>query len=230
MAESSVARLHTLADTPQTSGISITLQGGLNPDGFIAQYVTFAYNQPSTYSNKIFVWPAEDNTVPWSNPTSGDGAIASDQPRGDQPVATAIQKRGYILGYAPAPDPSAVCATVFVPAAGQHDPATWEYSSLVITVPYVGIDTISVKYTGLFNYDPAANKNWIGVWRQKQVRYSGDAMATKTITNSSESGQLFIGGLDLRAGETYSVGYFMQPTSKATGRTSLAAQASFTVS
>jgi hypothetical protein len=222
------AQFLTQAASADSRGISITVQPPLSGDGFIAKYVTFPHNLPSTYSNRVFVWDAEGATVPWNQPPNGDAAVPTDSLTGDVPVEMAIQRRGYIIGYAVAPTPAAVCSTVFIPAAGQSNPETWSYRQLSISVPAVGIDTIQVSYKGLPTYDPAATGNWIGIWRGSEVRYSGDPLKAAPITRPEADGTLFLGELDLKIGNDYSVGYFMWPC-KQGGRTSLSAMATFRV-
>jgi hypothetical protein len=221
-------KLLTQAAAPDSKSVTITVQPPLSGDGFIAKYVTFPHNLPNSYKNYIYVWDAEGSTVPWNQPPNADAIIPTDSLTGDAPVEMAIQRRGYIIGYAVSNSPDSVCATVFIPAAGQSDPATWIYDQLTISVPAVGIDTVQIAYQGLPVYDPAASGNWIGIWRGSEVRYSGDPMKSVSIKNPEADGTVFIGGLDLRVGTEYSVGYFMKPENNG-GRTALAAITTFRV-
>jgi hypothetical protein len=115
-----------------------------------------------------------------------------------------------------------------MPANEQDNPKAWEYANVDLSVVYVGTNFIQLQYTGLVGYTPQTNKNWVGLWLGGQVPWSGDPIKSLKVTpDQPPSGYLYMDGIDLLIGYQYSVGYFM--VDQATGRTSLAASATFTV-
>lgn len=210
------------------TSVSISLQGVPSAQGAIVAYTTLPANAPKTYGNHIYVWQTTDNVVPWAKSPEGDTAIDTDSSQSVQPITFGFEQKGYIIGYAVAATPQAVVSTVYMPPNGQTDPKTWQYAKADIGVVYYGTNLVQVQYTGLPQYSPATNKNWIGLWQGPQVPYSGNPMKTVNVTQDAPPiGYLNITGVSLYIGVSYCVGYFMVDAAK--GRTSLAAQATFTV-
>lgn len=213
-----------LADS---NAVQISIAGIPTGDGANVQYVTLPATDPKAFSNHLYVWQTTDNIVPWKKPVDGDTAISSSSSTSAQQLKFAFEQKGYIIGYAVAPTPQAVCSTIYLPANKQDDPTAWQYTNLKLEVVYVGTNLVQVKYTGLPQYQPATNKNWIGLWQSPQVPYDGDPVAKLSLSNDAPSGYATIQGVTLLIGYSYSVGYFMVEPVK--GRTSLAAGATFTV-
>jgi hypothetical protein len=210
-----------------SSHVSISIQGVPTGEGVIVHYVTNTANRPKSNGNHIYVWQTTSNEVPWSKDPDGDTAVSSDSSSSDQPVEFAFEQKGYIIGYAVAPTPQAVCSTIFIPAGQQDNPEAWVYNDIDISAPYVGINTVQIKYDGLQSYQPASNKNWVALFQGSNVPYSGDWIKKVDIPGDTYNGYVFIRDVTLLIRTTYSVGYFMvEPT---TGRTSLAASTTFTI-
>jgi hypothetical protein len=210
------------------SSVTISIQGVPTAQGAIVNYITLPGNNPKTNGNHIYVWQTTQNTVPWNKTPDGDTPVPTDSSSSTVLAKFPFEQKGYIIGYAVAPTPNAVCATVYMPANKQNDPSSWQYASLDVSVVYVGTNLIQVKYDGLQLYTPASNKNWLGLWMGNQVPWSGDPIKAVNISQDApSSGYAVIDGVNLLIGVSYVVGYFMvDPKS---GRTSLAASASFTV-
>lgn len=213
-----------LADS---NSVKISIGGIPTGEGALINYVTLPANDPKGFGNHIYVWQTTDNIVPWSKTPDGDTALASSSSSSTQQVKFDFEEKGYIIGYAVAATPLAVCSTIYIPADKQSDPSAWQYADTKLEVVYVGTNIVQMKYTGLAQYTPATNKNWIGIWQSPHVPYSGEPMAKISITNDAPSGYGVIQGIKLLIGYSYAVGYFMVDPVK--GRTSLAAAASFTV-
>ncbi|MCK5057203.1 MAG: hypothetical protein KAT34_11145 [Candidatus Aminicenantes bacterium] len=211
-----------------SSTVTLTIQGVPFATGAIANYITPPGNEPKSFANHIYVWQTTANQVPWAKTPAGNTAVNTDSSTSTQKVGFDFEQKGYIMGYAVAPTPQAVCATVFMPANKQTDPTAWEYSKLTMEVVYHGTNLVQVKYGGLAGYTPQTNKNWIGIWNGGTVPYSGqDPIKTVTISSDTPNGYAIIEDIKLLIGNTYSLGYFM--VDLPSGRTSLAATASFSV-
>jgi hypothetical protein len=223
-----MAELQKFLGAAAGSAVQITLQGKPGAQGAIVQYITLPGNQPNSNGNHIYVWQTTQNIVPWGNTPDGDTPVASNSATSTQLAKFPFQQKGYIVGYAVAPTPKAVCATIYMPANEQDNPKAWEYANVDLSVVYVGTNFIQLQYTGLVGYTPQTNKNWVGLWLGGQVPWSGDPIKSLKVTpDQPPSGYLYMDGIDLLIGYQYSVGYFM--VDQATGRTSLAASATFTV-
>jgi hypothetical protein len=210
------------------NAVKISIQGVPTDQGTIVSYNTMPANAPKTYANHIYVWQTTDNAVPWAKSPDGDTAINTDSSASTVPVNFSFEEKGYIIGYAVAATPNAVVSTIFMPAGKQTDPTAWQYAQVGIDVVYYGTNLVQVQYTGLAQYLPATNKNWIGLWQGPQVPYSGDSLISVNVTKDAPpSGYAVLQGVKLLIGLSYSVGYFMVDPVK--GRTSLAASATFTV-
>jgi len=210
------------------SSVKITLQGVPTSQGAVVQYTTLPGNQPNTNGNHIYVWQTTGNAVPWGNKPDGDTAVSNNAATSTMLAKFAFQNKGYIVGYGVAPTPKAVCATIYMPAGGINDPKQWQYANVGVDVVYVGTNLIQVQYTGLADYTPQTNKNWIGLWLGSQVPWSGDPIKSIKVTpDFPSSGYAYMDGIDLLIGLQYVVGYFV--VDQATGRTALAASSTFTV-
>jgi hypothetical protein len=210
------------------SAVEIKIVAPVQPSGVAVNYVTSQVNKPQTYANNIYVWKTTSDNVPWGTVPDGNTAVESDTPVSTQFLDFPfLVKQDYIVGYAVAADPNAVCSTVYVPAATQSDPSTYVTTDTTISINSWGNNYVQVKLDGLGNYSPSGNKNWVGVWALDHVPYSGDPIAKTNVSLSSAHGLIYIGGVALTIGSTYSVGYFnFMPTSPA-GRTALACSATF---
>jgi hypothetical protein len=220
---------HVIALTNSSNlAVTISIVGVPSATGAIVNYITMPANQPQSYGNHIYVWQTTDNIVPWSKPPAGDIAVNSDSSTSTQFVNFKFEDKGYIIGYAVAPSPQAVCATIYMPAGKQNDPTAWQYANVGLGVAYVGTNLVQSKYAGLTAYLPATNKNWIGIWSGPVVPYTGDPIATTPISvDAPSSGYAILQGIPLLIGYSYTLGYFTAGTPA--GRTALAATASFTV-
>ena len=208
------------------SAVEIKIPGSVQAHKTPVQYVTSQVNQPQAYANHIYVWKTTSNNVPWGTTPDGDTAVASNSPVSTQDVVfDFLVGQDYIVGYAVAADPNAVCSTVYIPQATQSDPSTYVTSDTTISINSWGNNYVQVKLTGLGNYSPSANKNWVGVWELDHVPYSGDPIAKTNVALTSAHGLIYIGNVPLTIGSTYSVGYFM--AASPAGRTALACSVTF---
>lgn len=211
-----------------STSVQISLQGVPSSTGAIVNYITLPGNNPKTNGNHVYVWQTTDNIVPWNKAPDGDTAVPTDSSSSTFQAKFAFEDKGYIVGYGVAPTPNAVVSTIYMPAGQQNNPAQWQYGALSTQIVYVGTNLVQVKYNGLSLYQPATNKNWVGLWMGAQVPWSGDPIKIVNVTQDAPpSGYLIIDGISLLIGVSYVVGYFV--VEPKTGRTALAAASSFTV-
>jgi hypothetical protein len=213
----------------ESTAVNISIVGIPTAQGVLVNYVTDTSNQPKTFANHIYVWQTTSNAVPWNKTPDGDTALASDSSTGTQQVQFDFEDKGYIIGYAVAPTPKAVCATIFIPQGQTQNPAAWQYDRVTEKVVAVATNLIQSQYHTLTLYTPASNKNWVGVFLGAQAGYYAPIVKKQMILTDAADGFVVIEGVRLLIGTTYTVGYFMVDESSTNGRTSLAASSTFTV-
>lgn len=218
----------TVAANAATS-VSISLIGVPTGQGVVVNYVTDTANQPKANANHIYVWETTANTVPWNKAPNGDTPLQSDSSTSTQMVSFDFEDKGYIIGYATAPTPLAVCATIFIPQGKQTDPTAWQYDSVTANVVAVATNVVQVKYHTLDQYLPVTNKNWAALFLGAHANYSGPFMKKASIASDSSDGYLIFEGVKLLIGTTYTVGYLMVDEAGTNGRTSIAASSTFRV-
>lgn len=208
------------------SAVAIKIPAPVQPSGVAVNYVTSQVNKPQTYANNIYVWKTTSDNVPWGTDPDGTTAVASDTPVSTQFLDfDFLVGQDYIVGYAVAADPKAVCSTVYIPGASHDDPTSYVTSDTAISINSFGNNYVQVKLSGLGDYSPSANKNWVGVWSQDHVPYKGDPIAKTDVALSASGGLIFIQGVPLTVGSVYSVGYFT--AAAPAGRTALACSVTF---
>lgn len=215
--------------TATTTSVTIALKGVPTGQGVIVNYITDTANQPKTFANHIYVWQTTSDTVPWNKTPDGDTPIESDSSTSTQFVTFDFEDKGYIIGYATAPTPKAVCATIFIPQGKQNDPTAWQYDRVTAKVVAFDTNIVQVQYHTLDQYTPATNKNWVALFLGQHANYGGSFVKKQMIVTDSRDGYVVIQGVKLLIGTTYTVGYFMADETSTNGRTSLAASSSFTV-
>jgi hypothetical protein len=208
------------------SAVEIKIPAPVQPKGVAVNYVTSQVNKPQTYANTVYVWKTTSDNVPWGTDPDGTTAVESDKPVSTQFVNFPfLVGQDYIVGYAVAADANATCSTVYIPGKSHDDPTSFVTSDTTISINSFGNNYVQVKLSGLGDYSPSGNKNWVGVWENDHVPYSGDPIAKTNVSLSSTKGLIYIPGVPLTIGSTYSVGYFMAAAPG--GRTALACSATF---
>jgi hypothetical protein len=211
------------------SAVQLLIPTPVQKDGVGAHYVTQQTNLPQKYANNIYVWKTTSDNVPWGTDPDGTVAVATDAPVGIQFVKYPfLLGQGYIVGYAVGANPTMTCTTVYIPADSPDDPTTYVKSETTISINSYGNGYVQLKLAGLGNYSPSSNKNWVGIWENDHVPYSGDPIAKADVSLGTSKGLIFL-PVPLTIGSTYSVGYFVAPAPAAApvGRTALACSATF---
>ena len=190
------------------------------------KYITIPNNQPKAYGNHIYVWETSANSVPWDKPPKGDTAITSDEATSTQKIEFDFQiGSGYIIGYAVAPTPNAVCATIYIPDGQLKNHAKWEYSKTTIGEPQVFKNMVLLTCKSLPDYYRGKNKNWVGIWKKESVPYNMVPMKCTPLDNDDQEITAKIEDVTIVIKSVYSIGYFM--VDYLTGKTSLAATTTF---
>jgi hypothetical protein len=210
-----------------STGIAISIPVAPSALGVIVSYLTDAARAPSSFGDQLYAWQTTSNTVPWNKGYAGAAAVPSDASSGSVYLGFPYEQLGYIIGYAVATSPRAVCATVYIPQGATGDPARWAYGNVSCSMIYATSSLVQVNYAVLADYLPASNRNWVGIWQGTSVPYQGEPLGWSYVPADAQVGSVIVQGLGLTINTSYAVGYFM--ADRATGRTALAAQATFTV-
>ncbi|MCD5364301.1 MULTISPECIES: hypothetical protein [Chromobacterium] len=207
--------------------VFVNVVGVPMPDGVLANYVTDTANQPRTFDNRLYAWESSASQVPWDKSPVGKAALLDDSSSSTRVLNFDYEAKGYVIAYAVAGTPQAVCASVYLPAGEQDNPAAWVYDGVSLQTVYVNSNVLQLKYQVLTAYQPKAAGNWVGIWQGSAVPYSGDPIRSMPVPRDDDSGYLALDGLQLTINTSYTVGYFMQALPL--GRTSLAASTTFTI-
>ncbi len=212
-----------LAMSSATSAtINMANRGTKQGEGVNIQYTTFAGNKPQTFANQIFVWESDSPNIPWSRDPIARTPIGQDQYTYTQFVKFNYQVGvGYVLGYAVANNPSAICSSLFFPANDQPG----QSQQLTISMGDYGPGFVEIGYNCLEDYDPAANNNYIAIWQAPQAGYQGGQMSAANVQYHNVRGQATIMNVNLQVNSTYSIGYFMAKAPA--GQAAMAAQLTF---
>lgn len=204
--------------TATSTGTSVTAPS-VTPTDILLSYNTLPGNQPSTYSNTVFIW---------QNP---DGIPYNQQPLDSQPVPTntqsgsmdfpdlQVQAKAYTIGYATGPNVTNICSWVSIPA-GMGAPTTFQTS---LSIPPEGVqpDVVVVQYNTPQGNQPQANGQWIGIWQGTTPSFNVAPLALVKIGNNNATSQVGL-SVTLLRGTSYCLGYFMGAK-----QTTLAASFSF---
>ena len=219
----------TFVVSENSHSVTLSPVGPPTSNGFNVGYSTFSPNMPSQYGNTIYVWQTALNTVPWEREPDGVIAVNSDRARSALNLNFSFEDEGYIIGYAVAPTPNAIVATMHIPRGTQQDIMSYEYSSLSIGNVSVGPNLAQVVSLGLADYNPHANRNWIAIFNGDVVPYEGSALQNGCafVTSEASNNAQSVEDIALLINTPYVAGYFMVDCE--IGRHSLAAQFPFSI-
>lgn len=192
----STAGIGTTVTAPSVTGTQIQLA-----------YNTMPGNQPSTYSNTVFIWQ------------SGAAIPYNQKPLGSQPVPTntqsgsmtfkdlQVQTKDYIIGYAVGSDPGNICAWVYIPPVGGGDNQTFQ---TMLSVPAGGIqpDTVLVTYSTPAGNTPQSNSQSIAIWQGTIASFTAAPLAQVSCSTNNSQDQIGL-PVTLLRGTTYTLGYLM---------------------
>ncbi|MDA3859545.1 MAG: hypothetical protein PF480_15255 [Roseovarius sp.] len=198
-------------------------RGTKQGEGVNIQYTTFPNNKPLEYANQFFVWESDSPNIPWDRDPIARVPVGQDQYTFTQFVKFNYQVGvGYVIGYAVANDPGAICSSIFYPANEQPG----QGQQLKMAMGSYGPGYVEVSYDTLQQYNPVANHNYIAIWQAPQASYKGGEMSAASIQYPNTHGQATIMNVNLQINSTYSIGYFMKKAPE--GKSALASELTFT--
>lgn len=198
----------------------VSLEGSPTGTTIPVAYNTMPGNQPADYGNTLFLWQSAENTIPWASKPQKSQSISTNTQTGSAVFNDLnVTTNAYIIGYAVGPDKTQICASVYVPAIGGSAAEIKEALAVAVAQgnqdcvsvqAFPGSTSVQVNYHTLDSYEPAANKNWVGIWERGTVPLSGAEPIMKVgITSNSPTGSTGFNNIPLLRGHTYAVGYFM---------------------
>ncbi len=210
------------APTLQTTNLELIDRSAA---GILVQYMTYDTNLPKTNKNTVYVWEANQDVIPWTGKAPiASKLISKDQSIGSEEIAFDYQPEfGYIVGYSVANDPTAICASLYIPANG----ADTETKHVTVSSPTFSSDFVKVRYHVLPDYQPSTNQNWCGLWKGPAVDTRGTVQPPLAVVpfNNQDGSVTIKDGVKITIGTTYTVGYLMLPWEA--GKTSLASTVTF---
>jgi len=169
-------------------------------------YQTLPANDPNTYGNKIYVW--EGTAIPWSDPQRNllaEHEVDGAGELGDCVIDIDLGGVAYIVGYAVADSPGAICASADVEAT---------LESLAEPAPWIGNEEVkegqvTVDYRMLRGYQPKKFSNWVGLWRGEIDPYDDLApLARSEVSESANEGSVELDLIKTLRPGSYSLVYF----------------------
>lgn len=199
----------------QSTALSINLvTGNLLNFG----YQTLSENQPNRYLNRVYLWPASADAIPWNSTAQAIAPIELNVPEGDQNLENVTISTGaYILGYAVGPGRSGggwseyadVVASAFIPAGlGGVETRQVIPGRCSIKPRFVGVSSMACDFTFLPGYYAKSSGSWIGIWPGSSPSYSVAPKWVTAISVDTDSGTSGINGLSFSAGQKYTLGLF----------------------
>jgi len=187
-------------------------------DFLTASYITLPANRPKDNSNVLYLWEGSD--IPWGSPPDARVAIPTNAMKADVTFSDiVVSMTSYIVGYAPAPDPTQVCASVVLDAGGLVGNAL----SVSIGVASIGTTSVTIRYAVLPGYRPAFYGNWIGLWEGEISPYNCPPPLSKKAVKDVTAGTVTITDVPIKIDTRYTVVYFMHDIDKDANNTTAAA-------
>ncbi len=190
----------------------------VSADVISLSYDTLPGNVPSTYGNFVAIWQNQ-NQIPWNQDPLKTQAISTNSQAGSLAFTElpSIDNNSYIIGYSVGPLKEKgeglkygnICSTAFVPAASNHGETRYQYFRSEITLQHVGTTSVVVQFNLPDGYQPAANKNWMGIWRSSAASYNNPPDYAAPITINSSFGTSAFNNVRIGRGLTYTIAYFM---------------------
>jgi hypothetical protein len=85
-----------------------------------------------------------------------------------------------------------------------------EYDFVDIDLVQANANSLAIKYTTVIGYLPLKYGNWLGLWEGSASPYNlGTPLATVKLASDSNSGAVAINDINLAAGQTYTLIYFL---------------------
>ncbi|MET3132786.1 hypothetical protein AAKU55_003066 [Oxalobacteraceae bacterium GrIS 1.11] len=169
-------------------------------------YTTLPGNQPSSYSNTVFIWQNPDG-IPYNQTPQASQAVPTNTQNGSMDFDDLqVQNKAYTIGYATGPNVSNICSWVSIPA-GMGPNTTFQTS---LSVPPNGIqpDVVLVAYDTPVGNQPQTAGQWIGIWQGSAPSYTVAPLAQVTVSNNNATSQIAL-EVTLLRGTSYCLGYFM---------------------
>jgi len=175
----------------------------LNSTYISVTYHTLTNNHPKLYGNVISVW--QGTQIGWGSLPIASSPIEKDSQDGDLIVQVPPDKTPpYTVGYGTSGAADAYCAAQTLPATGSPFPM----DGTVVTVPYIGTDSILVSFSTPAGNEPKNNENWIGLWLGTSPTYDESNLIVKVnVTSTVSSGSQSLNGLTLLFSTDYTVAY-----------------------
>ena len=185
----------TTVTAPSVTGTSILLA-----------YNTLPGNQPSIYSNTVFIWQNPDG-IPYNQTPLSSQAVPGNSQSGSMNFSDLqVQAKAYTIGYATGPTVSSICSWVSVPAG--MGPNTTFQTSITVRPESIQPDIVLVNYDTPVGNQPQTAGQWIAIWQGSAPSYTVAPLAKVLINNNNATSQIGL-PVTLLRGTAYCIGYFM---------------------
>jgi hypothetical protein len=191
-----------------TAGIGTTVNAqAISGTQILLSYNTMPGNQPSTYSDTVFIWQSGP-TIPYNQKPLGSQAVPTNTQSGSMVFKDLqIQTKDYIIGYAVGADPTNICSWAYIPPVGGGQAQTFQTS---LSVPAGGIqpDVVLVMYDTPAGNQPQSNSQWVGIWQGSIASFTAAPLAQITCSTNNSQDQIGLPVTLLRS-TSYTLGFLM---------------------
>lgn len=205
-ASAEVLRRETVSVWTNVVGGSLLNVGYSTPNG----------TRPATFGNRLLVWNASADTVPWERPPTASVPVLGDQPAGDQNITgVEISDSAYIVGYAIGPDTAGsswspygnVVASAYIGPV-RTDGAPVPGVSPTLEVRFVGRTSLVFKATFPAGFQVPYAGAWAGIWTGRTASRTVLPQVAAQLTFPGDSGLSGLDSLHLRSGQIYTLAIF----------------------
>ncbi len=170
-------------------------------------YSTLPANQSGINHNNLWIWRASE--VPWKykpmklQPLPEDATQSGSYVLGELVISP---QTAYTVCYSLGAEVSKICACGTLNT--ESDSIIYDFVNMNLTE--ANANSLAINYTTVTGFLPQTYKNWVGLWEGSASPYnSGAPMAIGRLKNDSNTGEVAINNLNLVAGRTYTLIYFL---------------------
>jgi hypothetical protein len=193
-------------------GLTLKTQPGVQ--GVDVTYTGIPGNQPLGYANSVALWDTWNPIL--AGPHKIDPLCVVPIPSNLQPSSVHIPYdtftgTEYLVSYQVGEPLTTMAAGL--PITVRLAPDTVQPTSVSLSVQALTTDAITIEYGTLTGYRPETFGNWIAFWQGfPGPYYASPPVQWAPISGDSTQGLISLSGLDIIAGFTYCIIYFMGPT------------------
>lgn len=196
----------------QNEGIQLT--GNLVGSTISVDYTAMLYEQPANNNCFLSLW--QDVQIPFGKPGDTTKPVINNQRTGSQTFDIKTTDVPYIVGWGAGneagksePNYKSIGASIsFTPGTGSGGIVPGVLHQCSLQPALVGVNSIVVQFTTLNGNNPAKNGNWIGLWLNDTIDFSGGYLQKWNVASGlNVDSQGLNTDQQIQAGTVYTLAY-----------------------